>query len=125
MLETSLYLWVLLTNISLKLVSSAIWDGLRDRLTGALTPKPREQETQEEINAAREKQKAEGTESFFDAPPAVEPSTDEKMVVKSLVPKKKFTEVRVINALATATIDARLLVSTNILLRISRFRTGN
>ncbi|KAF7965817.1 hypothetical protein HWV62_41729 [Athelia sp. TMB] len=70
----------------------AIWDGLRDKLQGALTPKPREQETQAEIDAARQKQKAEGTESFFDTPAVSETVADDKTVVKPVGPKKKHTE---------------------------------
>ena len=56
----------------------------------------REQDTTEEIEAARKLQQAEGSGSFFDTPlPKEKPEPEEKSEVISKTRKKKFTEVRI------------------------------
>jgi len=58
-----------------------------------LSPKTREQDTTEEIEAARKQQQAEGSASFFDTPLSKEePEPEEKSEVISKTRKKKFTE---------------------------------
>ena len=57
----------------------------------------REQDTTEEIEAARKLQQAEGSGSFFDTPlPKEKPEPEEKSeVISKTRKKKKFTEVRI------------------------------
>jgi large subunit ribosomal protein L22 len=71
-----------------------------------LGPKSRVQETTEEIEAAREQQHAEGSDSLFDAPLLGKPEVKEKSEA-SVAPKKKFTEV-CISALSFANSHTRL-----------------
>jgi hypothetical protein len=65
-----------------------------------LVSKPREEESKKDVEAARERQKAEGSESFFDAPLQEDPiheemEEDNKLTEQVVIPKnKKYTEVR-------------------------------
>jgi len=69
---------------------------MKEKLTDKLTAKPREQDSKEDVEAAREKQKAEGSESLFDVPPTEDlgpEEEEEKPTEQIVVPKNKFTEV--------------------------------
>lgn len=68
-----------------------------------IVPKPRGEESKEDVEAAREREKAAGSESFFDTPleediPELEKET--KLADQILLPKKKFKEVGFIPVLA-------------------------
>jgi hypothetical protein len=97
------------------------------KIAEKLSPKSRETETAEEIQAARELQQAEGSDSFFDAP-----SRQEKLEVKEkakakeefvpMAPKKKFTEVCP-HSLFAKSHNTSLSYSTNTLQQPSKYHT--
>lgn len=94
-----------------------------------LIPKQRAEENKDDIEAARERQKAEGSESFFDAPLQEdlisEGEEDSKLTEQVLIPKKKFTEVSFISLVVSNTITYKMLHSTNTPRQPSRYRIEN
>lgn len=68
-----------------------------------LTARPRVQDSKEDLEAARERQKAEGSESLFDTLPTEDlaPEEEETLTEQVVIPGKKFTEVGSVSVATT------------------------